>query len=320
VDLIKTLNLLGHQVTFTSSDDDYYLETIMRSEGPVDIEKLFSVFCREGCTVVDVGANIGVTAVIAGLLVSTGCVLALEPVPGTFEYLARNVTDSNLTNVKCFNKAAAAAEGHVRLVTRPGYSFAAFVGYDEVLARYTEYDEERVESITLDQLVANEELSRVDFIKIDVEGFELEVLRGSTRILERFQPAVLLEANHYCLNIFRRISMVDFTEEILSHFPIVIAVDATLATLDLTLPGNHPEFFHENVVLGRYQNLVCGFDPAITEQMERLRSRGRIPDVLVNDAAVDTVSRPDIVEPSSTWRRRATGLLNRLSARIERSS
>ena len=223
--MIKTLNLLGHQVSFTTSDDDYYLET-MPSEGPTDIEELFEAFCGEGCGVVDVGANIGVTTVIAGLLVPAGCVLALEPVSETFEYLARNIADSNLTNVKCFNKAAGSSEGHVRLVTRPGHSFAAFVGYDEVLARYTEYDEERVESITLDQLVASEELARVDFIKIDVEGFELEVLRGSARVLERFRPTVLLEANHYCLNVFRRISLVDFTEEILSYFPITFAVDS----------------------------------------------------------------------------------------------
>ena len=307
--MIKTLNLLGHQMSFTTSDDDYYLET-MPPEGPVDIEELFKVFCRDGCSVVDVGANIGVTAVIAGLLVSAGLVLALEPVPGTFKYLARNIADSNLTNVKCFNKAAASADGHVRLVTRPGHSFAAFVGYDEVLARYTEYDEERVESITLDQLVASEELSRVDFIKIDVEGFELEVLRGSTRVLERFQPTVLLEANHYCLNIFRRISLVDFTEEILSYFPIVFAVDTTLEILDLALPQNHPVFFHDNVVLGRYQNLVCGFDPSIKGDMERLRSKNK---VLLQDAAVDyAAERPAI---NASWRRRAAGLLRRLPMR-----
>ena len=76
-------------------------------------------------------------------------------------------------------------------------------------------------SLTLDQLVEDEKLSRVDFIKIDVEGFELEVLRGSRLVLQRFQPTVFLEADHYCLNIFRRLSMVDFLEEILSIFPVV---------------------------------------------------------------------------------------------------
>jgi FkbM family methyltransferase len=269
--LIKTLNLLDQQVAFNAADDDYYLETLP-SNGPADIQQLFEVFCREDSNVIDVGANVGVTAVIAGLLASRGSVLALEPVKDTFDYLAVNIAQSKVTNVKCLNLAAAAAGGHVQVVTRPGHSFASFVGYEQVLKRYAGYDEERVEAITLDRLVEREGMTRVDFVKIDVEGFELEVLRGCPQLLAEFQPTVLLEANHYCLNIFRRVSMVDFTEEVLSYFPIVYAVDASSEILDLTLETNHPVFFHDNVVRGRYQNLLCGFDPSIKSRLEHLKS------------------------------------------------
>jgi FkbM family methyltransferase len=264
--------LLGQQVAFSAADDDYYLEG-MPPNGPVDIQALFEVFCKEDANVIDVGANIGVMAVIAGLLAARGSVLALEPVGATFGYLATNVAEARLANVKCVNVAAASAEGHVQVVTRPGHSFASFVGYEEVLERYAGYDEERVEAITLDRLVEREGIARVDFIKIDVEGFELEVLRGSSRLLEISQPTVLLESNHYCLNIFRRISMVDFTEEILSYFPTVYAVDASSEILDLTAKTNHPVFFHDNVVRGRYQNLLCGFHPSIKNGLERLISK-----------------------------------------------
>jgi FkbM family methyltransferase len=270
--LIKTLDLLGQRVAFSASDDDYYLET-MPSNGPADVQRLFEVFCKEDSNVIDVGANIGVTAVIAGLLASNGSVLALEPVKDTFNYLSANIAQSKLENVKCLNLAAASMEGHVQLVSRPGHSFASFVGYEAVLERYVGYDEERVEAITLDRLIERDGIARVDFVKIDVEGFELEVLRGCSRLLEQSQPIVFLEANHYCLNIFRRISMVDFTEEILSYFPIVYAVDASSEVLDLTLQTNHPVFFHDNVVRGKYQNLLCGFDASIESSLERLRSK-----------------------------------------------
>jgi hypothetical protein len=134
----------------------------------------------------------------------------------------------------------------------------------------------------------------------------LEVLRGCQTLLEKYRPTVLLEANHYCLNIFRRISMVDFTEEVLSYFPIVFAVDASSAILDLTSPTNHPVFFHDNVVLGRYQNLLCGFDPSIASRLERLRSKERI--------AEDHPPHPRDVVVANTWRRQVIDLLSRKSA------
>jgi hypothetical protein len=89
--------------------------------------------------------------------------------------------------------------------------------------------------------------------------------------------------------------MVDFTEEILSYFPIVYAVDASSEILDLTSKTNHPVFFHDNVVLGRYQNLLCGFDPTILSALERLRS----------DAQDATEGRPTLqsdVGVADTWR------------------
>jgi len=304
--LLKTLTLLDQEVAFVASDNDYYLDS-MAPNGPVDIQQLFEAFCKEDSNVIDVGANIGVTAVIAGLLASHGSVLALEPVKDTFEYLAANIARSKLTNITCLHAAASSAEGHVQVVTRPGHSFASFVGYEEVLERYAGYDEESVEAVTLDRLVERSGMARVDFIKIDVEGFELEVLRGCPRLLKNSHPTVLLEANHYCLNIFRRISMVDFTEEILTYFPIVYAVDASSEILDLTVKTNHPVFFHDNVVRGRYQNLLCSFDPTILSALERLSSNA--PDTI----AAHQTPQSD-VRPGDTWRSHITSHLHKKNA------
>jgi FkbM family methyltransferase len=304
--LLKTLNLLDQEVTFVASDDDYYLDS-MAPNGPIDIQQLFEAFCNKDSNIIDVGANIGVTAVIAGMLAPNGSVLALEPVEHTFEYLAANIVRSKLTNVTCLNAAASSAEGHVQVVTRPGHSFASFVGYEEVLERYAGYNEETVEAITLDRLVERDGVARIDFIKIDVEGFELEVLRGCPQILKRSQPTVLLEANHYCLNIFRRISMVDFTEEILSYFPIVFAVDASSEILDLTSKTNHPVFFHDNVVRGKYQNLLCGFDPTILNTLERLRSNAR-------DAIAARQTPQSVLREADTWRSHISNHLHKRKA------
>lgn len=266
----RDLCLVGQQLTITAPDDDVYLATMLPN-GPSDLEHIFTLFCKGGYNVIDVGANIGITAAIAGILVSPGSVLALEPVAEAFGYLADNIERAALRNVKCLNVAAASTEGRVNLISNPGHNFAAFVGYENVLERYPGYAEELVMALTLDQLATDHDLSRIDFIKIDVEGYELEVLRGAKRLLQQFQPIVFLEVNHYCLNVFRKISIVDFIEEVLSIFPCVYAVDTTLEVLDLTDYTTHSGFFHENVVRSRFPNLLCGFTPDVMRSMDSLR-------------------------------------------------
>jgi FkbM family methyltransferase len=203
-----------------------------------------------------------------------GCVLALEPVPETFQHLQQNVARSGLENVTCLKVAAGSEEGVVQLVTQTGSNVAAFVGYEDVLDRYTGYQAVSSRVVPLDLVTSEQELTRVDFVKIDVEGYELEVLRGARQTLSRFQPVVFLEANHYCLNIFRRMSLVDLTEEVLSVFPVVYAIDTSFKYLELTDRSTHPIFFHDNVVHGRFPNLLCGFNDTIKAGVERIADQG----------------------------------------------
>jgi FkbM family methyltransferase len=263
---MKVLTLVGRSVPFSAPEGDHYLET-MSALGPVDLVPVFAACCRPGDRIIDVGANIGITAVLAGALVGPdpGRVIAIEPVPETFAHLEENIRRSGLGNVDCVMAAAAAEEGEVGLVTRAGSNFAAFVSYENVLRRYPAYDELPARAQSLDQIVEEVGLDRVDFIKIDVEGYELEVLRGARRTLAGFGPRVFLEVNHYCLNVFRRTSVVDFVDEVLGLFPRVIAVDTTFALIDLTDLSTHHVFFHENVVSGRFPNLLCGFDEQVAD-------------------------------------------------------
>src|SRR5665213_3141759 len=82
---VKALTLVGHEVEFSAPDDDVYLLSMSMS-GPVDVQPVFEAFATPGGTVLDVGANIGVTAVMSGYLVGDGRVVAMEPVPETFSH------------------------------------------------------------------------------------------------------------------------------------------------------------------------------------------------------------------------------------------
>ena len=268
---MKTLTLIGRDVAFSAPVGDLYLEG-MSAIGPCDLLPVLGAACRPGDTVLDIGANIGVTAVISGVLVGSGRVVAIEPVPETFLHLEANTAAAGLGNITCVPAAIGDHEGTVDLVTRAGSNFAAFVGYEDVLDRYTDYAAYPARVMTVDRLVEELGLDRVDVMKIDVEGYELEALRGAASTLAADGPLVFLEVNHYCLNVFRRTSIVDFVEAVLAVFPFVMAVDTTLALLDLTDTTTHHVFFHDNVVLGRFPNLLCGFDDRVADVVAALAS------------------------------------------------
>ncbi|MGE5270682.1 MAG: FkbM family methyltransferase [Thiohalocapsa sp.] len=143
--------------------------------------------CRSRRVAIDVGAHIGATARYL-----SGCfeqVIALEAVPETFEVLLRNV--SHLKNVKTLNLAASSASCELYFESLRTHSqIARVLLEDESLA----FGEESsrvgpVKAIPLDSLG----LEDVDFIKIDVEGWELDVVKGAEDTIRRCHPVILIE-------------------------------------------------------------------------------------------------------------------------------
>ncbi len=144
-----------------------------------------------GNTVLDIGANFGVfTRLFSQLVGPHGSVIAFEPVPLTFRTLAAGIERYRLTNVRAVNKAVSDHAGAVSMVVP---SYAGNKGDNLYEARIVNSSASQktlaVDSVTIDSL----QLPRVDFMKIDVEGHELEVLQGSRQTLERHHPALMVE-------------------------------------------------------------------------------------------------------------------------------
>lgn len=141
---------------------------------------------RPGMVVVDVGANIGLHAVFFGRAVGrTGRVMAFEPEPSNFGYLARNVTRNDVPQVETFMKAAGEREGQLTLYMSEGN-----VGTHS--AAPTGGAALEVEIVRLDEFLRHR-ADRIDLIKIDVEGYEAQVLDGLRETLERDCPAMMIE-------------------------------------------------------------------------------------------------------------------------------
>ena len=154
---------------------------------------------KEGDVVVDVGSNIGRYTIIASKRVGiNGKVVSIEAHPKNFEMLNSNIKLNQLTNIIPFNYAAYSKETKIKLYVpdeESGYTI-----YHTLMERTGKKFVE-VDAITLDYLLlqlngGSGEGVKVNWIKIDVEGAEFEVLKGATRILSTNKDIALLIEIH----------------------------------------------------------------------------------------------------------------------------
>jgi FkbM family methyltransferase len=136
---------------------------------------------RPGLGAVDVGANIGYYALMLANQISPGSeVICIEPEPANLVELRRNIEANHLTNVIVLAAAAAAEEGSAEL--QRGINGQVIpLGGGEITVR----------TLALDSLADR----AIGFIKIDVEGYELEVLRGARNLISRHQPNLFVEVH-----------------------------------------------------------------------------------------------------------------------------
>jgi FkbM family methyltransferase len=148
---------------------------------------------QAGMTVIDVGANAGVYTFSAAKRVgSEGLVLAIEPFSQCVAYLNETCRVNQLDWVKVCAGAASDRLGTAKLSISSASELNELISEEEGQTRDANSFEE-VECFTLDSLIDKYDVNRVDFLKIDAEGHELQVLKGSDRILTEFAPIILYE-------------------------------------------------------------------------------------------------------------------------------
>lgn len=155
--------------------------------------ELWRSWIEPGMIVIDVGANVGVYTFSAARRVGPkGRVLAVEPFSGCVRCLQETCRINQLDWVKVCVGAASDREGTVRLSLSTASELNEVVSGDAA-EKMKPGSFEEVSCFPLDSLIEAENLSQVDFIKIDAEGHELSVLAGSERILSEFAPVILYE-------------------------------------------------------------------------------------------------------------------------------
>ena len=152
------------------------------------VTKLLKII-KPGDTCWDIGANIGFyTCLLASRVGDSGTVVAFEPASRTCSYLHENVSLNQFTNVVVVNKGLGNRQEQRHL-----YYSEAELAEGTASLKYADgrAASERVTLDTIDNLI--HELSAPDFVKIDVEGYQLEVLRGGEHFLKTHAPLLMAE-------------------------------------------------------------------------------------------------------------------------------
>ncbi len=154
---------------------------------------------KQGDIVVDIGAHMGRYTIISSKRVGTnGKVIAIEAHPGNFEMLNRNIKLNQLTNVIPLNYAVYSKETKIKLYI-PGEE-SGYTVYNTIMSNRAGTEDKFVEvnANTLDCLLQLNQIreEEVNWVKIDVEGAEFEVLKGATNVLSKSKDIALLIEVH----------------------------------------------------------------------------------------------------------------------------
>lgn len=159
-------------------------------------------FLPEGAVCLDIGAEYGLyTFTFASRIGASGRVLSFEPLPGPSRWLVRTVRWLGASNVAVDDRALGDSprRGTMSLPIRwglPVHGRAFLVDDADGLGPNEEFAGEcrlQVTVATVDEVVAEARLDRVDFIKMDVEGYEPAVLRGAVETLRTYRPVLMIE-------------------------------------------------------------------------------------------------------------------------------
>lgn len=159
-------------------------------------EKFLMDLSFEGKTVYDIGAHIGIyTLFFARAVGLTGTVIAFEPNPDNYYELIENIKINNFQNVVVKRIAVGSDRGEAILWTPVLHTSKGSIceeNKQQMLSNYKKIKRFKVEVNSIDYLVERN-YKKPDFIKIDVEGAEIDVLQGAKRTLRLYKPKLFIE-------------------------------------------------------------------------------------------------------------------------------
>jgi FkbM family methyltransferase len=146
---------------------------------------IITVLLKDDDCVVDVGANIGYVSLVCAQCVSDGVVYAFEPSAVTFEYLTQMA--AQVRQLRPYQLAISNSSGSVRFIDEASSDTSHIAGNKDPRGYL-------VDCCTLDAWASTHNIGRIDFLKIDAEGHDVQVIEGAGEVIRRHHPVIEFEA------------------------------------------------------------------------------------------------------------------------------
>jgi FkbM family methyltransferase len=198
---VVNLNILDVSFNMYSKSDDHIVNEIFYFS---DYEKsefrLIKELTKMSKYFIDVGANTGVFSIFAAASNPTLSIISFEPHPGNFKRLITNIALNKLQNITLYQNALGSSTKDLEFTIPSDESISTTASANENYVKNfhdISYCSIAVKQRTIDELFVSLPLTSRDTIKLDVEYYELEVLKGARSTLANKRPMVMIEILQY---------------------------------------------------------------------------------------------------------------------------
>lgn len=196
---IVKIKIGGNHISFYSNCDDYLVSNLYYNgidEEVREIEHLFKTLsAKSNGTFLDIGSYNGLFALAFSKKFPQSKIIAFEPNPVNYQRILKNIAINKLGNISLHNYGVSNTEQVLDFYIQADHQMTTVSSFDQSFTEHHSVgnlEKIKVDTIPLDSFCHQQQI-HPDFIKVDVEGHELNVLRGAENIISKTKPIILCE-------------------------------------------------------------------------------------------------------------------------------
>jgi FkbM family methyltransferase len=208
-------------------NDTYYADFNKVGAYNDDVTGYLKSTISDNWVCIDAGANIGLTSIFMVTCGENVSVLAFEPSPVTVRHLINNLNQNDIYNVTVAPVGLGEERGFVKFIDMPNFGAGSHVKAASNHPGALGVDSIAIKIETLDNFLSNTNLARLDLLKIDTEGYELNVLRGAINSIKKFRPLIIIEFNTWFMRVVQNVDPQHVLMELFNLFSSLAIVSGS---------------------------------------------------------------------------------------------